>query len=103
MNKNQGEFGKDEDITEDIQEWLIYQTSWPIKGSILVEIKTKIIRYRFYYCQFFIAKLLIWKLNWHIDQMTDLEGTVTNFWTNIFRHQQTGLSWLTGQKSIFLA
>ena len=38
MNKNQGEFGKDEDITEDIQEWLIYQTSWPIKGSILVEI-----------------------------------------------------------------
>ena len=43
---NWGEFGKDLDMEEDIQELFIHQASWPIKGSISVEIQTEIVRYR---------------------------------------------------------
>ena len=65
MTKNWGEFGKDLDMEKDIQQLFMDQASWPIKGSISVDIQIKIIRYRLL-LPFFIAKLLTYSGLWFL-------------------------------------
>ena len=89
MNKNWGEIDKDYDMEEDIQELFIHQASWPIKGSISVEIQTKILRYRLLLPNFDLLNVWlhglygksIWLGSWldMFDQVTGPVRTVLCF------------------------